>query len=117
MEECEMLAMKHPELEDSVDCVRKMSLFEQWRDVLFHLGLQRADRINRERYVRAEGKAEGRAEGKAEGKAEGQQEKALEIARKMKALGDSPEKIQAITGISPEEIAKHFGNFRTTSKD
>jgi predicted transposase YdaD len=40
----------------------------------------------------AEGKAEGHREGLAEGK--------LEIARKMKEMGDSVEKIYAVTGIS-----------------
>jgi len=47
---------------------------------------------------------EGRSEGRAEGQATGRSEEKLEIARKMKALGDSPEKIQAITGLPVETI-------------
>ncbi len=38
------------------------------------------------------------------GKAEGEHKKAVETARKMKAYGDSFEKIKEITGLSPEEI-------------
>jgi predicted transposase/invertase (TIGR01784 family) len=47
---------------------------------------------------------EGKTEGEAIGRAAGTAEASLEIARKMKALGDSPEKIQAVTGLSPETI-------------
>ena len=39
-----------------------------------------------------------------EAREEGEQKKALDIARKMKEMGDSPEKIYTITGISPEHI-------------
>jgi predicted transposase YdaD len=42
--------------------------------------------------------------GMAEAKCEGRAEKALEIARKMKEMGDPIEKIQAITGLPPETI-------------
>ena len=47
---------------------------------------------------------EGKAEGITEGIAVGVNQANLEIARKMKALGDSTEKIQAITGLSAETI-------------
>jgi len=47
-----------------------------------------------------------RLEGKEEGKAEGIAEKSLDIARKMKAMGDSIEKIHTITGIPAETIEK-----------
>jgi predicted transposase/invertase (TIGR01784 family) len=53
---------------------------------------------------RAEGRAEGRTEGLAEGHAEGLAEGKLEIARKMKKMGDSAERIHTITGLSPETI-------------
>jgi predicted transposase/invertase (TIGR01784 family) len=43
-------------------------------------------------------------EGREEGLAEGRTEIALEIARKMKEMGDPVEKIQAITGLPPETI-------------
>jgi len=52
----------------------------------------------------AEGRAEGRIEGRAEGRMEGRIERELEIARKMKGIGDSIEKIQAITGLPLETI-------------
>ena len=43
-------------------------------------------------------------EGQAIGKAEGKTETNLEIARKMKAMGDSAEKIHAVTGLEMEII-------------
>jgi predicted transposase/invertase (TIGR01784 family) len=50
------------------------------------------------------GMAEGMEKGMAEGMEKGMEEKALEIAQKMKAMGDSIERIQVITGLSPEII-------------
>ena len=41
-----------------------------------------------------------------EGRAEGRAEASLEIARKMKEMGDSVEKIQTITGLSLESIER-----------
>jgi predicted transposase YdaD len=38
--------------------------------------------------------------------AEGQTKEKLEIARKMKEMGDSVERIQIITGLTPEAIQK-----------
>ena len=55
---------------------------------------------------RAEGRQEGRAEGRQEGRAEGRQEGILEIARKMKEIGDPIEKIQTITGLPAETIKR-----------
>lgn len=52
-----------------------------------------------------EGYAEGRAEGRAEGEAEGAHKKALEIARKMRKQGLSPDDIIAITGLTQEELS------------
>jgi flagellar biosynthesis/type III secretory pathway protein FliH len=54
----------------------------------------------------AEGLAEGKAVGKAEGRAEGRDEKALEIARKMKAIGRPEPEIAEITGLPAETIQK-----------
>jgi predicted transposase/invertase (TIGR01784 family) len=90
VEECVMLARKYPELEKTVDCVRKMSLLEQWQDYLFHKGLEKSDRISRERYVRAEGIAEGKRD----------------TARKMKTAGKPFDEINEFTGLSLEEIEK-----------
>jgi predicted transposase/invertase (TIGR01784 family) len=52
------------------------------------------------------GLAEGLAQGKAEGIAEGEAKANLEIARKMKAMGDSIEKIHAVTGLPSDTIEK-----------
>jgi predicted transposase/invertase (TIGR01784 family) len=54
-------------------------------------------------YARDEARTQGLAEGRAEGRAEG----ILEIARKMKEMGDPIEKIQTITGL-PAEIIKQM---------
>jgi len=51
-------------------------------------------------------KREGRAEGLAEGMEKGMEKEKLYIARKMKEMGDSVEKIQAITGLPPETIER-----------
>ena len=53
---------------------------------------------------RAEGRAEGEAIGRAEGRAEGERTKAIDIARNLKSYGMPVEKIQAMTGLSEEEI-------------
>jgi predicted transposase/invertase (TIGR01784 family) len=54
----------------------------------------RMDRASEQDNARQEGLQTGRAE------------KAMEIARKMKKVGDSAERIQDITGLSPEDIEK-----------
>ena len=51
-----------------------------------------------------EGQALGHAKGIAKGHAEGEMAAKLEIARKMKEMGDSAEKIQIITGLPVETI-------------
>ena len=56
--------------------------------------------------ARKKGIAEGIAEGKAEGKAEGRNERDIEIALKMKKMGEPLEKISGYTGLSIEEIEK-----------
>jgi predicted transposase YdaD len=55
---------------------------------------------------KAEGRAEGKAEGRAEGKAEGEKLKAMEIAKKAKALGLSIEQIKGLTNLTKEEIGE-----------
>jgi predicted transposase/invertase (TIGR01784 family) len=54
----------------------------------------------------AEGRTEGLAEGLAEGRTEGRTESTLEIARKMKEMGDSVERIHTITGLTAEAVEK-----------
>jgi len=53
-----------------------------------------------------EGKAEGKVEGKIEGKIEGRDQRNIEIALKMKKMGESLEKIAGYTDLSIEEIKK-----------
>ena len=42
--------------------------------------------------------------GRTEGREEGRSEEKLGIARKMKEMGDAPEKIHVVTGLSLEQI-------------
>ena len=56
--------------------------------------------------AKREGRAEGFSKGLEEGLSKGQAETSLEIARKMKEMGDSIEKIQTITGLPPETIER-----------
>ena len=49
---------------------------------------------------------EGIQEGEQRGMRKGRKEGLMEIAAKMKAMGDSIDRIQAITGLSPGEIEK-----------
>ena len=109
-----MLAKKYPELKKPVNCAKTMSWFERWRDIQFHKNLAKVDErmlhlqweIDAREKGHAEGKAEGREKGLAEGIAEGRIEEKLENARKMKAFGDSAEKIHAVTGLSLDDIGK-----------
>lgn len=54
---------------------------------------------------KAEGIAEGIAKGRAEGRAEGGRDKAIEIARRLKAMGASTEMTAEASGLSEAEIA------------
>ncbi len=56
------------------------------------------------KHARAEGHAEGHAEGLAEGRAEGLTEGKVEVARQLKAMGDSTEKIMAVSGLTEAEV-------------
>jgi flagellar biosynthesis/type III secretory pathway protein FliH len=118
-----MLAKKHPELKEAVSCVEKMSLGERWRWAMLNYQMWKMDQEAEKEQIQldlaearmaaqtegraaghAEGHAEGHAAGHAEGHAEGFEEKTLEIARKMKEMGDSVERIHTITGLSPETV-------------
>jgi predicted transposase/invertase (TIGR01784 family) len=91
-EEFEMLARKHPELEEAVFCAKKMSLVDRWRDIQFHKNLWKVD----ERMLMEQARMDGREEGI-------EQEK-LEIARKMKAAGKPQTEIAQFTGLPAETI-------------
>jgi predicted transposase/invertase (TIGR01784 family) len=56
--------------------------------------------------IKNNARREARSEGRAEGLAEGRTETTLEIARKMKTMGEPAEKIQAFTGLPPASIEK-----------
>jgi hypothetical protein len=58
-----MFAKKYPEMEKSVYCAKKLSLFEYWRDIRFHKNLWKVDERMRELYLQTEFKEECIAEG------------------------------------------------------
>jgi predicted transposase/invertase (TIGR01784 family) len=104
-EEFEMLAKKHPELKEAVLCVKKMSLSEQWREVMLYRQRSKQKQWGIKEQIRLdleEARTKALAEGKAEGRAEGK----LEIARKMKAIGQPLPEIAEITGLSSEIIER-----------
>ncbi len=88
-----------------MESVRHMrSLFDTSRDDGFSEG--RAEgRIEGRIEGRAEGRIEGRIEGRAEGIAEGRVERSLEIARQLKSMGMTDERISEATGLSLSEIS------------
>lgn len=53
---------------------------------------------------KAKGEADGHAEGLAKGRAEGRADGKREMARALKAMGDSTEKIVAVSGLTPAEV-------------
>jgi hypothetical protein len=61
-----MIAKKYPDMEKSVYCAKKLSLFEYWRDIRFHKNLWRVDERMRELYLHTEFKEECIAEGRQE---------------------------------------------------
>jgi len=83
-----MLAKKFPELKKPINYAKKMSWFERWRDIQFHKNLAKVD----ERMLHLQWEIDARAKEK------------VEIASKMKVLGDSTEKIHAVTGLSTDII-------------
>lgn len=56
--------------------------------------------------AKIEGRAEGREEGLAEGRAEGEKTKAMEVAKKLKAIGLDDTIIAESTGLTAEQISK-----------
>jgi predicted transposase/invertase (TIGR01784 family) len=112
-EEFEMLAIKFPELKKPVSCAKKMSLWEEWKDIRFHRNLQKVDermlleqiKIDGRAEGKAEGRAEGREEGRTQGMAEGIAKEKLETAKKALAKGLSVEIIHDITGLDTETIS------------
>jgi predicted transposase/invertase (TIGR01784 family) len=62
--------------------------------------------VHAKRQGEARGMKKGLAEGRTEGMEKGHAEKALEVARKMKAIGRPESEIAEVTGLSPEVIQK-----------
>jgi len=87
-EEYEMLVKKHPELKKPVQCVRKMSWLDKWRDIQFHRNLAKVD----ERMLHEQIKDDARVE-----------EKTM-IARNLLSKGSTPEFVHEITGLDLETI-------------
>ena len=65
-------------------------------DIYWRREMARRDMVGQLEYARDEGHAEGRIEGI--------EQNTIEIARKMKEMGETFNKIQIFTGLSPEAI-------------
>jgi len=89
--------------QDEIEYARMSNLIKSQLD--YQSGM-----VNARRKGLAEGEAKGRTEGIMEGRQvgiqEGRAEGILEVARKMKEMGEPIEKIHAITGLPTETIAK-----------
>ncbi|MDR2182315.1 MAG: Rpn family recombination-promoting nuclease/putative transposase [Treponema sp.] len=103
-EEFAMVAEKAPEVKRAVARLMELSEDERNRMMAEKREIWLTDMHNIKKESIEKGLAEGRATGLAEGRATGRAEAALEIARKMKALGDTVEKIMQVTGFSREVI-------------
>jgi len=88
-EEFEMLKRKYPELEKPISCAKKMSLFEQWRDIQFHKRLWKMDQ--KALFLQARMNGEDTAK--------------LNVARKLLEEGSTPEFIHKITGLDLEIVS------------
>jgi predicted transposase YdaD len=92
---------------DEAERARLMSEFKYETDTQSKIGYARKEGRKEGRVEgRKEGRQEGRKEGRQEGRKEGRTERDMEIARNLKADGDSAEYISLITGLSLEEIAR-----------
>jgi flagellar biosynthesis/type III secretory pathway protein FliH len=83
-------------LSDHISRDDRARLLSEWKYIV--------DTQNMRVSAKRKGLKEGREKGLAEGRVQGQQEAAMAIARKMKEMGDSTERIQTITGLSIEDI-------------
>jgi len=95
-EEYEMLVKKHPELKKPVQCVRKMSLFDKWRDIQFHRNLAKHDERNRIAQIEEDAHEAGHAKGHAKGHAEGRVEERKYVLDLL------------AQGLSTEEMMQHL---------
>ena len=117
-EEVLKMARTYEELRAAVEQLNMLEADEEVRNLADAEAWARYDRMQQDAELRekaiaeglAEGKAKGLAEGRAEGRAEGQvigeTKTKKEIAKKMKEIGMSLEKIKNITYLSEDEIKK-----------
>ena len=117
-EEVLNMARTYEELRAAVEQLNMLEADEEVRNLADAEAWARYDRMQQDAELRekaiakglAEGRAEGLAEGRAEGRAEGQvigeTKTKKEIAKKMKEIGMSLEKIKNITYLSEDEIKK-----------
>ena len=94
--------MSNAEVKEALDLCRNLTDEERgYYDGFWGMEFLRNDR---DKTVREVSLAEGRAKGRAEGRAEGEKQKAIEMARMMKADGESIDKIMRYTGLTESEI-------------
>jgi len=105
LEDYKMLVKKHPELKQATVCAQKVSFRERLRITLFDLEMRRRDEREWKKFVIEEARKEAREKIREETREEIREE-VLKIAHKMKENGISPEQIQTITNLPPEEIAR-----------
>jgi len=91
-EELDMLALKYPELEKAVFCLKEMSFSKKWYKIRVRKELWEAKQENLLRKEKIKGRAQGIADDK------------LEIAKKALAKGLSVEIISDITGLDIKTI-------------
>ena len=113
-EEYTMLAKKYPELEKPIYCVKKMSLFEKWRDIQFHKNLAKVDERMLHEQWRLDGIAEGKVIGIEQGIKQGIKQGIEQGEVKGNAEGKAELKAEILDliarGLSAEEIKQRLGN-------
>jgi predicted transposase/invertase (TIGR01784 family) len=97
-----MVAGKNEEIRKAVDSLYELSVDEKVRGEYEMRQKAWRDRLSQNEGYYLEGIEKGRQEGKREGKQEGMRE----IARNLKSLGDSADKIARATGLTLDDIAR-----------
>ncbi|MDR0400476.1 MAG: PD-(D/E)XK nuclease family transposase, partial [Treponema sp.] len=123
-EEFEMAAVRNPEIRKAVDNLYELSADEKvraeyamrqkaWRDRIsqnegyYEDGMQEGIQKGMQQGIQKgilQGRQEGIQQGRQEGIQQGRQEGILEIAKRMKARGRSPEEIAEDTGLDTDTI-------------
>ena len=103
-EEFEMLAKRNPEIRQAANTLYTLSADEETRAEYEARLKARRDLHAQIAYAYDDGLATGLEKGEARGLEKGRAEERLETARKLKAMGLSPEQITAATGLSQEAL-------------